>query len=108
MRALFVDHIRKELEIIMERRSLYGGQLTIGVNSGISNVVIHCHNKIEIGDYVNIGDGVMIFDTNFHSTSWTDRADRGVDIKKAISKPIYIKDYAFRLSLICLCNDTLT
>ena len=72
-----------------------GGQLTIGVNSGISNVVIHCHNKIEIGDYVNIGDGVMIFDTNFHSTSWIDRADRGVDIKKAISKPIYIKNYAF-------------
>ena len=70
-------------------------ELTIGNQSGVSNVLIHCYNNINIGDYVNIGDGTMIFDTNFHSTSWQDRADRTIDIQKAKSAPIHIGDYVF-------------
>ena len=69
-----------------------GGTLVIGIYSGFSNIALYCCNKIIIGDYVNIGDGVMIFDTNFHSTNWRDRSDRITDINNSISKPIYIKD----------------
>lgn len=80
------------------------GNLIIGNYTGVSNIVIHCHNKIEIGNYVNIGDGVMIFDTNFHSTNWKDRIDRSTDIKRSVSKPIYIKDFAFIGARTIICK----
>lgn len=83
------------------------GNLTIGMNSGVSNVVVHCYNRIEIGNYVNIGDGTMIIDTNFHSTNWEDRTDRVRDVQNAISKPIHIKDYAF-IGARCIINKGVT
>lgn len=70
-------------------------ELSIGNFSGISNVLIHCYNHIKIGDYVNIGDGTIIYDTNFHSTNWQDRTDRAIDISKAKIAPIHIGDYVF-------------
>lgn len=70
-------------------------ELIIGDFSGISNVVLHCYNKVVIGNYVNIGAGTTIFDTNFHSTDWKKRKDRIEDIKDAKSAPIHIGDYAF-------------
>ena len=42
------------------------GTLIIGDNSGISNTTIHCYEKVEIGNNVNVGAGTIIFDTNFH------------------------------------------
>lgn len=71
------------------------GELSIGHNSGITNVCIHCHNKIEIGDYVNIGAGTMIFDTNFHSTNWLDRENLKTDISNAKTAPVHIGNYVF-------------
>lgn len=68
--------------------------LNIGDKCGISNVCIHCHKSITIGDYVNIGAGSMIFDTDFHSLDWKDRRD-GFDIERRKMKPIVIGDYVF-------------
>lgn len=80
-----------------------GASLKIGYNSGMSNTIIHCHERIEIGNYVNIGAGCMIMDTNFHSTDWKVRRDRTKDIGKAKTKPVFIGDDVFigARSIIC-------
>jgi len=69
--------------------------LIIGSHSGISNTTIHCHSKISIGNFVNIGAGTMIFDTNFHSTNWKIRENRVQDVKESINSPITIEDHVF-------------
>ena len=60
----------------------------------MSNTAIHCHKSITIGNFVNFGGGVMIFDTDFHSLDWRDRRD-GTDIQKRAIAPVVIDDYAF-------------
>lgn len=79
-----------------------GASLTIGNMSGISNTTIQCKNKILIKNFVNIGAGSLLMDTNFHSTSWIVRKNRN-DGEKATSAPIVINDYVFigARSIIC-------
>ena len=72
-----------------------GAELKIGNYSGFSNILLHCYNRIEIGDHVNIGSRTIIFDTNFHSTNWEDRGDRKTEILNAKTAPIYIGNYVF-------------
>lgn len=69
--------------------------LIIGNFSGISNTVIQCHKYISIGNYVNIGAGSLIMDSNFHSTDWKQRIDRKEDVKNARVKSVVIGDYVF-------------
>ena len=69
--------------------------LVIGDFSGTNNITLLCHDKILIGSHVNIGNGTYIYDSNFHSLDWQDRADRNVDIKNAKTAPIHIGDYVF-------------
>lgn len=78
-------------------------QLTIGKYSGMTNTIIQCHKKIQIGDFVNIGAGCMIMDSNFHSTNWLDRLDRKKDVDNRRSAPITIGDVVFigTRSIIC-------
>lgn len=68
--------------------------LKIGDHTGMTNVVIQCHESVTIGNYVNIGAGTMIFDTDFHSLNWKDRYD-GTDTSKRKIAHVTIKDYAF-------------
>lgn len=78
--------------------SLYVGanaKLRIGNNVGISQTSIYCKQSIEIGDYVKIGAGCLIFDSNFHCTDWEIRSDRSKDTKNAKSAPVKIGNYAF-------------
>ena len=81
-----------------------GGKLIIGKQVGISNTVIQCHEEIVIGNYVNIGDGCLIMDTNFHSTDWRERADRTLDTKRKKSAPIVIGDYVFIGARAIICK----
>lgn len=69
--------------------------LIIGDFSGISNTVIYAMQKVVIGHYVNIGAGTLIFDTNFHSTSWADRLSRETDCINARTAPVIIGDCVF-------------
>lgn len=71
-----------------------GASLKIGDNVGMSNTCIQCHQSIEIGQGVKLGAGVMIFDTDFHSLDWRDRADH-TDIEKRIIKPVLIENFVF-------------
>ncbi len=77
--------------------------LIIGKNSGMSNTVIQCHERIEIGHHVNIGAGCIIMDSNFHSTNWQDRLDRVKDIENHRNAPVKIGDVVFigTRSIIC-------
>ena len=69
------------------------GNLTIGKHVGISNSTIVCKNEIQIGDYVLIGGGCKIWDTDFHSLGAMERMHKGDS--KVKSTPISIGNYAF-------------
>ena len=84
-----------------------GGELTIGNNSGISNTALHCYNKITIGDFVNIGAGTMIFDTNFHSTDWKTRENRHEDFINAKTAPVHIGNHVF-IGARCIIGKGIT
>lgn len=66
-----------------------GATLSIGKQFGMSNTIIHYHEAITIGDYVNIGDGCLIMDSNFHTTDWKIREDRLLDLKSEKTAPIH-------------------
>lgn len=80
-----------------------GAKLSFGNFSGISSTAIACTNEITIGDYVNIGAGCLIMDSNFHNLDWKVRMDRMREWKTAQSAPIYIGNCAFigARSIIC-------
>ncbi len=65
----------------------------IGKGTGISNSSIFADNKIEIGSFTKIGGGVKIYDTDFHSLSYTNRMDKRTDW--APSSPVVIGDNVF-------------
>lgn len=71
-----------------------GANLQIGQHTGMTNSTINCHESITIGNYVNIGAGCLIVDSDFHSLAWCDRMD-GTDIQKKRDAPVVIKDLAF-------------
>lgn len=69
------------------------GVLEIGENVGISNINIFCQTAIKIGNNVQIGGGVNIWDTDFHSISYKERiVERDSNIK---SQPIFIQSNVF-------------
>ncbi|MFJ1322471.1 acyltransferase [Capnocytophaga canis] len=70
-----------------------GGELRIGKGVGMSNSTIVCRQQIIIEDYVLIGGGCRIWDTNFHSLDADNRIHFGDD--DVINRPILIKKYAF-------------
>lgn len=83
---------------------LNSASLTIGEYSGISNTTIHCYESITIGNNVNIGAGTMIFDTNFHSSKWQDRASRNTDCYNAKTAPVIIDDLVFIGARCIICK----
>lgn len=71
------------------------GELVIGKNVGMSSTAIVCHDKIEIGDHVNIGGNVVLYDTDFHSLDSKDRMNRQKDIDGTKTNPIKIGNNVF-------------
>jgi acetyltransferase-like isoleucine patch superfamily enzyme len=67
--------------------------LKIGDFSGFSGVSIFCTNSISIGDYVNCGGNVSIWDTDFHPLDYQLR--RINDVKNIKSNPIIIGNDVF-------------
>ena len=68
-----------------------GAKIDIGNNSGLSNTVIFARKEVIIGDNVNIGAGVCIYDNDFHQLLLSSR----LACEKPTTKEIYIKDGAF-------------
>ena len=76
------------------RTHLYAGsgaELIIGSHTGISHAAITAQQRVEIGEYVLIGSGCMITDTDFHSLDPGERA-RG---EGGTARPVVIRDHAF-------------
>lgn len=72
-----------------------GAHLKIGDNVGISQAALVCHESISVGNYVKIGGGVCIYDTDFHSIHPATRRDPDLDIRNKAKSPVTIKDNAF-------------
>lgn len=68
--------------------------LEVGSNVGITSTTIICHNKIVIGDYVKVGVGTHIYDTNFHNIDPMLRKYED-PLSRVKSLPIHICDNAF-------------
>ncbi|MBR6938444.1 MAG: acyltransferase [Prevotella sp.] len=80
-----------------------GAILEIGNNVGISNTSIICTKSIRIGDYVKIGAGTLIMDSNFHSIDWKLRMS---DKERTIIPPpreITINNHVF-IGARCIIN----
>jgi acetyltransferase-like isoleucine patch superfamily enzyme len=71
------------------------GTLIIGDNVGMSSTAIVCHNRIEIGNNVNLGGNVVIYDTDFHSLIPKYRLNPSMDILNTNTKPIIIGNNVF-------------
>lgn len=71
-----------------------GAELIIGNNVGISQTALICTKKITIEDYVKIGGGVCIYDTDFHSLNPSIRKSTE-DLKHRKQKEVLIKENAF-------------
>lgn len=71
-----------------------GAKLTIGDNSGFNGVLIHCTKSIAIGNYVNVGGGTRIYDSNYHDIDWRGRRDPKSG-KGTICAPVIIEEDVF-------------
>ena len=71
-----------------------GAILSIGEYSGLSSCILVCHHKIEIGNYVFVGNGTIIQDTDSHSLNWQERG-YDVPIKNVKTAPIKIGNNVF-------------
>ena len=65
--------------------------ISIGDDTGISGSSISAFSRIEIGNRVLIGSGVVIMDSDAHPLTPADRNDK----TKIMTKPIYIGDDCF-------------
>ncbi|PLK44031.1 DapH/DapD/GlmU-related protein [Emticicia sp. TH156] len=72
-----------------------GAVLRIGNSVGLTLTTIICHEQITIEDNVNIGVGVHVFDTDFHSLNHEFRRDSKLDRENKKTKPILIKNDVF-------------
>ena len=71
-----------------------GGDIKIGDYCGLSHVTICAKESVIIGDYVLLGGGVKIYDTDFHSLDYNKRICLdGDDDRK--SAPVVVKNGAF-------------
>ena len=68
-----------------------GALIEIGDNTGMSNAIICAMERVSIGDWVNLGAGCRIFDTDFHSVDFEQR----VANTHIPCKPVRIEDGAF-------------
>jgi acetyltransferase-like isoleucine patch superfamily enzyme len=56
-----------------------GANLSIGNHVGLSGTILFCTKEIIIEDWVNLGAGVRVYDTDFHSMNYLDRRAHKVD-----------------------------
>ena len=71
------------------------GKIVIGDYSGISGAVLSSRAEIRIGNHVNIGGNVRIFDHDFHSMDAMDRRDPVIDKRNCRAEPVVIEDDVF-------------
>lgn len=74
----------------------YGeGRIEIGDYSGMTGAVISSRKLVRIGNHVNIGGGVRIYDHDFHSLDPMQRRTRETDQANVRSAPVEIGNDVF-------------
>ena len=68
---------------------------SIGNNSGCSSTVFSSRSRIQIGDNVNIGGNVRIYDHDFHALSHLDRRGGPADRRNTKTAPVVIGNDVF-------------
>lgn len=71
-----------------------GGRIVIGRHTGLSSPVINARKRVEIGNYVNVGGNVRIFDHDFHPLNWQARRPPQKSAEVRV-KPVVIEDDCF-------------
>ena len=71
------------------------GSITFGDDSGCSSAILSSRSQIQIGNYVNIGANVRIFDHDYHSVDFLARRDPDKDKAGCRSEPIAIENDVF-------------
>ena len=79
------------------------GVLKIWNNVGINSSAIFCDESVTIKDFVHIGGGCQIFDTNFHNIDYLGRRD---PVLNSLSKtsPVLIEEDVFIGSRCIICK----
>lgn len=72
-----------------------GASIKIGDGFGMSCGTIYSRSNVTIGNYVLLGGGVKIYDTDFHSLNYEDRRINNHDKENSVSKPIRIGNDVF-------------
>lgn len=83
---------------------LKDAHLKIGSNVGMTQVSILCKNEIIIGDYVKIGAGTKIIDSNFHNLDWKIRRNSIKDLNSSINLPVHIGNDVFIGTRCLICK----
>lgn len=76
--------------VLIARRN---ATIKIGNHCGISNTLICADHSVTIDDYVMIGGGCIVCDTDFHPLDFESRTQNGNTA--VVSKPIWIREGAF-------------
>jgi len=71
------------------------GRITIGDHSGMSGAVVSARSHVRIGNHVNIGGDVRIYDHDFHSLDAADRRDPIRDKDNCRSEPVTVGNDVF-------------
>lgn len=71
-----------------------GARMRIGARTGMSNVTLYAMESIEIGEDVNLGGGVKVYDTDFHPLAAADRLGPDAAARTATA-PVRIENGAF-------------
>ncbi|MFI1772466.1 acyltransferase [Thalassobellus citreus] len=88
-------------------------KLTIGDNTSISQTALVCHSEINIGNYVKIGGGVCIYDTDFHSLDKAKRMSIDEDLKSKkvatvnIGNNVFIGAYTIILKGVTIGDNSI-
>ena len=69
-----------------------GAEVVVGNNVCMSGTVIRCHKYIEVGNYVHIGAGTVLLDSDGHSLNFEDRRVFERDMSNKKNQPITIED----------------
>jgi acetyltransferase-like isoleucine patch superfamily enzyme len=72
-----------------------GAKCKIGNNVGLSSTAIVCTSQIILEDYVQIGGGTVIYDTDFHNIQPDMRINESQNLENIVRKPVFIKKNAF-------------
>jgi acetyltransferase-like isoleucine patch superfamily enzyme len=72
-----------------------GASLTVGDHVGLSGTAIVCHERITIGNHVQIGMNCVIYDTDFHDLDHRKRALIPEDYSGVVTKPVTIGNGVF-------------